>query len=131
MGETSEAIWENWYDVAKPVNSFLAWAVIGLSLLGWLIPAIRVRGLGPYYVRMALRLGLFKMILGVAAGILYFIMCFKAVKDKDLTVKMHVVLMICTGLSWVAWWPIGALVTLQFVMVGILSDVPFWEAFSK
>ncbi|NVM54836.1 MAG: hypothetical protein HWN66_14125 [Candidatus Helarchaeota archaeon] len=136
MGEESSEVssyplWDKWHDVAKPVNTFISWAIIGLSLLGWVLPALAVRGWGSYYVRLALRLGLVWMILGVTAGILYFIFCYKAVKDKDLTALMHVILIICEVLCWLAWWPVGAFMTLQFVMVGILSDVPFWDAFSK
>lgn len=70
-------------------------------------------------------------ILGVVAGILYLTMVMKLVADKNLTKKMHIVLLICEVLCWLSWWPVGAVMTLQFVMVGILSDKPFWVALGE
>ncbi len=130
MGESSDyPLWEKWASVADPINSFLAYAVLGLAFLGWILSAVWFGGFYPPLLFTAWNLT--ALICGILAGVFYLIFVMKAVKNKELTKMMHIWLIVCTALSWVSWWPIGILVTLQFVMVGILSDVPLWMAFSE
>ena len=129
MGSESDyPYWDGWWSVAEPVNKFLPYAVLGLAVVGFIVRSLFCFIVCVFVVTAW---GVIAMIFGILAGVFYLIMVMKPLKDKDLSKKMHIWLLVCTGLSWVSWWPIGILVTLQFVMVGILSDVPFWEAFSK
>jgi hypothetical protein len=122
-------IWDKWYSIAGPVNKFIAFAIIGLAVLGWILSGF-IFGFFFSYL-LFLTWNIVSMILGVVAGILYLLMVMKPVTDKALTKKMHIVLLICEVLCWLSWWPVGALMTLQFVMVGILSDKPFWVALGE
>ncbi len=131
MGKEKDyPLWDGWYSIAGPVNKFIAYAIIGLAVVGFILSSLAcVPFLGCIFVISTW--GIVAMILGVVAGILYLIQVMKPVKDKDLTKTMHIFLWVCEVLCWLSWWPVGALMTLQFVMVGILSDVPFWEAFKS
>ena len=131
--EPSEALWEDWYKVAEPVNKFAAWVTIGLSVVVFF-----VYGLNPWYNPFTLQwvfsvsiYGIVAAIAGIMAGIFYFIFVQKSVANQDLTKMMHIWLLVCTGLACVAYFWAGALIILQFVMVGILSDKPFWVAFGE
>ena len=134
MGEESEAIWPGWHDVAKVLNLFINWVVILLCLIPF-IQGVRLGALAnsilpgsgtPLIVRSVLRFAC-----GAASGVLYFVFCFKAIKDKDLTSMMHIMLLVCVGLAYVGLWYAGLAITAQFIIVGILSDTPLWKAFSK
>ncbi len=122
-------IWDKWYSIAGPVNKFIAFVIIGLAVLGWILSGFIF---GYFYAPLLFASwNIVSMILGVVAGILYLLMVMKPVTDKALTKTMHIVLLICEVLCWLSWWPVGAFMTLQFVMVGILSDKPFWVALGE
>ncbi|NVM27286.1 MAG: hypothetical protein HWN65_00480 [Candidatus Helarchaeota archaeon] len=130
MGETepkNEAIYDGWYGVAEPVNKFVAFVTMGLGVLAYLVYTAPLARIWPtLWVR-----NIWILIFPVVGGILYLIMVQKSVADKDLNKKMHIWLLICTGVSCVGYLWAAGLMILQFVMVGILSDKPFWKAFGE
>ncbi|MFX1294188.1 MAG: hypothetical protein ACFFD2_04940 [Promethearchaeota archaeon] len=138
-GESPYPYWEKWYSIAGPLNKFLAFLVIGLAVAAWLLwPLACGLGICTYYAPALFWVwSLIRLVCGILAGIFYLIFVLKPLANKDLTKQMHIWLIICTALCWVVgtygWigYLLGAIMSLQFVMVGILSDVPFWEAFSK
>jgi len=122
----SEPIMNDWYKWAELFNKFAAWATIGLGVLWWILAGIHWTGYNPKVLVFDYFLGLYYLITGVAAGILYFIFVYKPVANKDQTKKTHIWLIICTVL--------GApeiFIPLVFLFYAILSDVPFWKAFSS
>ncbi len=124
-------IWEGWYSVARPINIILPWAIIGLSVVGWVLAGlVCVLGICTYTSGVLLIM-LPYLIIGIVGAIIYLIGCYKAVANKELTKKMHIFLIIAEVLTWFGWYWAGVLMTVQFVMVGILSDKPLWVAFSE
>ncbi len=121
-------LWKGWYSVAEPINKFAGWATIGLSVLWWLL-LISVHP--KHGIRTeALVNNLWRLILGILAGIFYLIILQRAVSERNLSSNTHVWLWICFVLSWFPGWG-GVFIWVQFVLVGVLSDVPFWEAFTR
>jgi hypothetical protein len=125
---TSEAIWDGWYSVAGPVNKFAAYVTMGLGVLAWLYYAWVMRFA---YGALAYVLTIWILIFPVVGGILYLVFVQKAVADQDLSKKMHIWLIVAMVVSCVGYFYAGAVMILQFVMVGILSDKPFWVAFGE
>ncbi|MHA1265276.1 MAG: hypothetical protein ACTSRS_08600 [Candidatus Helarchaeota archaeon] len=124
----SEAIYDGWYSIAEPVNKFVAFVTMGLGVLAWLYYSwILSWAFGP----SAYGLSIWILIFPVLGGIFYLIFVQKAVAEKDLNKKMHIWLLISTGLSCVGYLWVGGLMLLQFIMVGILSEKPFWAAFGE
>ncbi len=119
-------IWSGWYGVAEPINRFAGWATIGLSILWWLLFPIQKKG----YNVAVLGDSIWRLIFGIAAGVFYLLILQKAIAQRDLSSNTHVWLWICFVLSWFPGYG-GVFIWVQFAMVGILSDIPFWEAFSN
>ncbi|MHA1359424.1 MAG: hypothetical protein ACTSRC_15020 [Candidatus Helarchaeota archaeon] len=135
MGESSSdyPFYEGWWKWAEPINKFLVWATLGLVIAAWALSGLGcIPGYCIFFPSLLVR-NLWRLILSIVGVIIYLIMTYKPLKNKDLTKKMHIGLLITFVLVEVVsyWWWAGLLVTLQFVMVGILSDRPFWVAFSE
>ena len=71
---------------------------------------------------------LWRFILGILAGVFYLFVLQKAIAESELSSNTHVWLWICFVLSWFPGWG-GVFIWVQFAMVGVLSDIPFWVAF--
>ena len=119
----SKAIYDGWYDIAGPVNKFCVWVTIGLGVLAWLVYS--------WFIPAFLLWNIWILIFPVVGAILYLIFVQKAVADKALTKKMHIWLLISTIVACIGYFWAAALIILQFVMVGILSDKPLWEALKE
>lgn len=119
-------IWSGWYGVAEPINRFAAWATMGLSFLWWILQPIQKKG---YNVDLLMN-NLPLLIVGIVAGILYLLVLQKAILQRDLSSNTHVWLWIVFILSWFPGYG-GVFIWIQFIMVGVLSDIPFWIAFSN
>lgn len=119
-------IWSGWYGVAEPINRFAGWATMGLSFLWWILHPIQKKG---YNVDLLMQ-NLPILIVGIIAGILYLLILKKAILLRDLSSNTHVWLWIVFILSLFPGYG-GVFIWIQFVMVGILSDIPFWIAFSN
>lgn len=116
-----EPIMDDWYKWAEMFNKFAAWATIGLAVLWWFLI-----GFSSWALFWSPISGLYYLITGVAGGVLYFIMVFKPVADKDQTKMTHIWLIVCTALAWHC-----VFIPLVFLFYSILSDEPFWEAFGE
>lgn len=117
-----KAIWDDWFIVSGPLNKFTAWVTIGLSFLWWTLAPITHTG----YNSFLLFQNAWRLICVVLAGIFYMTILQMAVELRDLSKKTHIWLLICFGLSLFA--VSGVFIWAQFVLVGILSDTPFWRA---
>ena len=131
MGEGSDyPIWDGWFSVAEPFNKFVHWVCLGIICLVRIITIARLAPFLPFSAS-AIAGQVVWLIIGVVGCILYLIMCMKPIGDKDLNKKMHIFLIVVTVLVYLGSYWAGLVMTVQFVMVGILSDVPFWESFSE
>lgn len=117
-------IWRYWYKVAGPLNKFIPWLTFILAgLWFFLLPLHPIQG-----YRLDLMLGIiWRFILVVLAGIFYLIFLRSKIRVRDLSSDTHIWLIICFILSLFAGYS-GIFIWIQFLLVGILSDVPFWEA---
>jgi hypothetical protein len=122
---TEYPIWDDWYSVAEPLNKFVGWVTIILSALWWLLSPIQKKG---YNFHM-LSNNTWRFVLGILAAVFYMLIVQKDVRERILSSTTHIWLWVCFVLSWFPGYG-GVLIWVQFVMVGILSDIPFWEAFS-
>ncbi|MFX1293396.1 MAG: hypothetical protein ACFFD2_00860 [Promethearchaeota archaeon] len=123
---TEYPIWDDWYSVAEPLNKFTGWVTILISFLWWFLSPIQRVG----YNFNTLSNNTWRLILGILSAIFYIIVVQPNVKNEILTKTTHVWLWICFVLSWFPGYG-GVLIWIEFVMVGILSDIPFWVAFSE
>ncbi len=116
----SEAIMSEWYKWAEMFNKFAPWVTIGLAFLWWYLAG------NLFWFGWSPLPGLAYLIMGIAGGILYFIMVQKKVASKDQTRMTHIWLLVCAILG-------GAeiFIPLVFLFYSILSDVPIWKAFSS
>lgn len=117
-----KAIWDDWFIVAGPLNKFTVAVTIGLSFLWWALAPITITG---YYSFLLLQ-NLWRLIFVLFAGLFYWAILQKAIELRDLSKRTHIWLLICFVLSLFA--VSGVLIWVQFVLVGILSDTPFWRA---
>ena len=119
-------IWKGWYGIAEPINRFAALATIALSFLWWILNPIQKKGYNVEVLWQTLPL----LIVGIIAGVFYILILQKAIALRDLSPNTHVWLWIVFVLSWFPGYG-GVFIWIQFIMVGCLSDMPFWEAFSN
>ncbi|NVM54312.1 MAG: hypothetical protein HWN66_11475 [Candidatus Helarchaeota archaeon] len=118
---SGDAIWEDWYSVAGPLNKLTAWFTFGLSVLWWaLFPAKP----GGYLTDLLVRY-LPGFICGILAGMFYLIILQEKIESQNLDKEMHIWLWICFVLSWFTLG--GIFIWVQFALVGVLSDRPFWR----
>ena len=116
--------WNDWYKVAEPLNKIAGLLTIIFSVLWWVLNPIQHTG----YNTTLLVESIWRLVLGILAGIFYILFVHKAVEARILDSEMHIWLWVCFVLSWFPGIA-GILIWIQFIMVGILSDIPFWEAF--
>ncbi|NVM31907.1 MAG: hypothetical protein HWN65_23910 [Candidatus Helarchaeota archaeon] len=123
---TRYPLWNGWYGFAEPINKFAGWITIAFSIIWWLL-FIDVHP--KHGIRTGLLMdNLLRFIFGVLAGIFYLLVLQKAIAERDLSFNTHLWLWICFVLSWFPGWS-GVFIWIQFAMVGVLSDIPFWVAF--
>ncbi len=120
----SYPLWIDWYKVAEPVNDVAGWLTMLLAGILWILNPLRGGG----YNASALIIYLPVLICGILAGIFYMLSVKKDVETRNLTSELHIWLWICFIVSCFAGFA-GIAIWTQFIMVGILSDVPFWKAF--
>ena len=118
----NKAIWDDYFIIAGPLNKFTGWATILLSFLGWALEPINPTGGYNSYLLVA---NLWRLIAVLLAGIFYLVILQKAIELRDLSKRTHIWLLVCFGLSCFA--VSGVFIWAQFVLVGILSDTPFWR----
>jgi len=116
-----KAIWDDWFIVAGPLNKIAGWISIGLSFLWWAVVPISRTGYDSYLLFQYL----WTLIFAIFAGFFYLAILQKAIGLRDLSKKIHIWLLICFGLSCFSVG--GVLIWVQFLLVGILSDSPFWR----
>lgn len=121
---TRYPIWDDWYKVADPINKVAGWVTIILTIVWWGIIPLQKTGY-QFYLLPLLIPGL---ICGILAGIFYLLILQEKIAMHRLFAMTHVWLIVCFVLTWFAGFG-GVLIWVQFIMVGILSDIPFWEAF--
>jgi hypothetical protein len=119
----NEGIWSGWYTVAEPLNKVTAVLTWILTLLCWFLFPLKPSGYNAYL----LAAHAWRYICVLLAGTFYFMVLKKKIEIRDLTLGTHVWLWICFVLSWFSI--AGVCIWVQFVMVGILSDQPFWKVF--
>ena len=121
---TRYPLWDGWFNVAGPINKFAGWVTIILTIVWWSLTPLQTQG---YQFALLPRLtpGL---ICGLLAGMFYLLVLQKYIAVKNLSATTHIWLWVCFVLSWFEGYG-GVLIWIQFIMVGILSDIPFWEAF--
>lgn len=119
----NQAIWNDWYTVAGPLNKLVAYLTFGFTVLWWVLTPLSPAG----YSASVLLWNTWRLAFGLVAGIFYLLIVQKAVEERTLTKEMHVWLLICFVLSIFPFYG-GIFIWVQFIMVGILSEVPFWRA---
>jgi hypothetical protein len=117
--KSSEALWDGWWGIAEPLNKFIVWISLGLVVLGWLVGAWWY---GPWLI-----LTLWRLIVGIVGCILYLVLAMKPIADKDLNIKVHIILIVAVVCCEIASYWAGLVMILQFVLVSILSDNPIWN----
>lgn len=118
----SQAIWNDWFIVAGPLNKVAGWLTIGLAFVWWaLFPTLSTT---VYDTNILLR-NTWTLVFTILAGFFYLIILQKPIDAKDLSKSTHIWLLICLGLSVFSLG--GVFIWVQFLLVGILSDVPFWR----
>lgn len=142
-------VWEFADDVRQKLNWIAPIAAIGFSILYYLMFTVWLPYGYSYYgsymdifyliyapiyfffIRMAPPINVYaisSMVIGIAAGILYFVTVFKGVAENKLRVWPEHVMMLVTAIlaSWGSYW--GAIVMFaQFVLVWFLGTNPIWE----
>ena len=121
---TRYPIWDDWYKVADPINKVAGWVTIILTIVWWGIIPLQKTGY-QFYLLPLLIPGL---ICGILAGIFYLLILQEKIAFHRLFAMTHIWLLVCFVLTLFAGFG-GVLIWVQFIMVGILSDIPFWEAF--
>ena len=118
----SEAIFDGWYDIAGPLNKYVPWITFALSGLWWVLFPLTPLGYNPYF------LGLFAwcLVCAILSGFFYLIILQEKIENRDLSKPTHIWLLVCFGLSLFSLG--GAFIWVQFAMVGVLSERPFWQA---
>lgn len=122
---TRYPIWDDWFKVADPVNKVAGWVTIILTIVWWGLAPFQRTGI---YLPTLLPLLIPCLICGILAGIFYLLILQEKIAIHHLSAITHIWLLVCFVLSLFAGYG-GVLIWVQFIMVGILSDNPFWEAF--
>ena len=118
----SNAIWEDWFIVAGPSNKVAGWLTIALAFIWWaLSPTLSTTG----YDTAFLFRYTWALVFAVLAGFFYLVILQKPIEVKDLSKSTHIWLLICLVLSLFSVG--GIFIWIQFLLVGILSDTPFWR----
>jgi hypothetical protein len=117
----SNAIWDDWFLVAGPLNKVTGWLTIALTVLWWALAPISTTG----YNSILLLRYTWILVFVVLAGFFYLIILQKPIEAKDLSKSTHIWLLICLVLSVFSIG--GVFIWAQFALVGILSDTPFWR----
>lgn len=119
------AIWDEWYSVAEPLNKLTAWFTFVLSFLCWFLLPVQPNGYNAYL----LATNAWRYVLCLFGGLFYFLILQEKVEIRNLDKPTHIWLWICFVLSW--FTVAGAFIWVQFIMVCILSDRPFWKVFHE
>lgn len=117
----SEPIMNDWYKWAETLNKFAWWVTLILAVVWWLVESLWV-----FVVVIFSPLnpaGLYYLITGVVAAILYLLVVQKKVAAKDQTMTTHIWLIICAVLG-----AAEIIIPLVFLFYSILSDHPIWNA---
>jgi len=122
----SDPIWIDWYSVAEPLNKLVPWLTVGLSVLWWVIYPVQPTGI---YETWSLVLFLPGFIMGILSGLFYFLILQERIEAKNIDNTTLIWLLICFGLSL---FTVGGVVMwVQFVLVEVLGDRPFWKLFTE
>ncbi|TFG04725.1 MAG: hypothetical protein EU536_03930 [Promethearchaeota archaeon] len=121
-----EAIWNDWYTIAEPINKLVPWCTFAISVLWYLLYPLRPNGI---YNSGWLSTYLPGFIMAIFAGLFYFLILQERIEQKNLENATHIWLLIVFGLSLFSVG--GIFIWVQFFMVGILSDRPFWRLFQE
>jgi hypothetical protein len=120
-----EAIWNDWFSVAEPLNKLTTWLTLGLTILCWMLFPINPIG----YNGLLLVSHAWRYVLCIIASIFYFVVLKEKIEARNLENATHIWLLICLILS--VFTIAGVFIWVQFIMVGILSDRPIWRVFSE
>ena len=119
-------IFSDWYSIAEPLNKLVPWLTIGLSALWWAVYPVQPTGI---YVTWSLVLFLPGFVMGVLSGLFYFLILQEKIDNKNSDNATLIWLLICLGLSL---FTVGGVVMwVQFVLVGVVGDRPFWKLFTE
>lgn len=130
MSTENEAIWDGWFSVAEPLNKFIVWIVIAIVALVNIITIVLAIPALPW-TTSTIVVAIIYLCCGIAGAILYLLMIQKNVAEKDLNKKMYIFFFVVLVLVFIGSYWAGLVMALQFVMVGILSEKPFWVAFQE
>jgi len=120
-----DAIWNDWYSIAEPLNKLTTWLTLGLAILCWMLLPVKPTG----YNGFLLVSHAWRYILCILASIFYFVILKVKIEERNLENTTHIWLLICLILS--VFTIAGVFIWAQFIMVGILSERPFWRVFSE
>ena len=122
---SANAIWDDWYSVAEPLNKLTPWLTFAISVLWWvLIPA---KPIG--YISYQLVQFLPGFICGILAGLFYLLVLQEKIEARNFENSTLIWLLICFGLSLFTLG--GIFIWIQFLLAGILSERPFWKLFTE